>query len=389
MARKHLWLGLGLGAIFLAVIFVSVRSFWPIDSREETLAPTPLHFDGASYQLARTVVVPTLDAPIPEHKSAIWCLSFQLAWKVLQNELAQEPIQLKNAQSVADLLNRADGWDEELEATDYFATAGRKEDGVYDRIREEMGERFPDVPVPAADVSMKAVVAFAYLQTQVKFTHTYRDYNIPLQFIESNGSSASVKAFGVFGDPYPEDELRRRQVEVLYYNRQNGEKSEEKTPEFVIDLCRNSEPYQIIVACVDRQATLAQTLEHVEQWITGSPDWGDDPPFLKSDERLLVPEMLWRVTHRFEEIEGPDKTFENITLQGLFIETACQAIEFRLDRSGAAVQSKAVLVAKSAESTDRRRFELDRPFLICMKRRDSSSPFFVMWVDNAELMKSR
>src|SRR5260221_11365204 len=56
---------------------------------EKSASPTPLTFDGSSTALKATEVVPTLETPIPQGKSAIWCASFQSAWKALE-ELAGE-----------------------------------------------------------------------------------------------------------------------------------------------------------------------------------------------------------------------------------------------------------------------------------------------------------
>ncbi len=65
---------------------------------------------------------------------------------------------------------------------------------------------------------------------------------------------------------------------------------------------------------------------------------------------------------------------------------AFQAIQFRLDRSGAAVASEARMVAKTAAVRWPRQFLFTRPFLILMQKRGAANPFFVMWVDNAELL---
>jgi hypothetical protein len=57
-------------------------------------------------------------------------------------------------------------------------------------------------------------------------------------------------------------------------------------------------------------------------------------------------------------------------------------IQFRLDRSGAELKSEAKLYAKPMP----KEFIFDRPFLICVKKRGAEHPFFVMWVDNVELL---
>jgi hypothetical protein len=67
--KYKLELGCGLGFLGLT-IFLLCRWF----DREVSY---PLSFDGRSDALQKTVVVPTLDTPIPKGKSVIWCASFQ------------------------------------------------------------------------------------------------------------------------------------------------------------------------------------------------------------------------------------------------------------------------------------------------------------------------
>ncbi len=58
-------------------------------------------------------------------------------------------------------------------------------------------------------------------------------------------------------------------------------------------------------------------------------------------------------------------------------------IDFRLDRCGAILKSHAINEVRCIAP----RFVVNRPFLLYMKRRDADQPFFVMWVDNAELLR--
>jgi len=67
----------------------------------------PLTFDGSSQDLKATEVVPTLDTPIPKGKNAIWCASFQSAWKALE-ALAGEAIRLSEMPKKAGQLNEKD-----------------------------------------------------------------------------------------------------------------------------------------------------------------------------------------------------------------------------------------------------------------------------------------
>ena len=64
------------------------------------------------------------------------------------------------------------------------------------------------------------------------------------------------------------------------------------------------------------------------------------------------------------------------------IDISRQDVMFKLDRRGAEVRSESG-VYEASESTY---FVFDRPFLVVMKKRGAEHPYFVMWVDNAELI---
>ena len=60
-------------------------------------------------------------------------------------------------------------------------------------------------------------------------------------------------------------------------------------------------------------------------------------------------------------------------------------IDFSLSRKGVVVKSEARIGGGGALP---RRLHFNRPFLIYVKKRGAEySPFFVMWVDNAELLQ--
>jgi len=92
--------------------------------------------------------------------------------------------------------------------------------------------------------------------------------------------------------------------------------------------------------------------------------------------------LNWKITHRFAELEGRDKRFLNSGFGSYYIGKAMQSIRFRLDRSGAELASEAQMVCKPMST----HFVCDHPFLIVVKKRSTKRRFFVMWVNNAELL---
>jgi hypothetical protein len=92
--------------------------------------------------------------------------------------------------------------------------------------------------------------------------------------------------------------------------------------------------------------------------------------------------MFWRIDHRFDGLIG--KVVAN-TNPPMPVVEAIQTIEFHLDRCGAALESESMVAVRCSP----RYFNFDRPFLVYMQKRGAERPFFVMWVDNAELLVRR
>jgi hypothetical protein len=374
--ERSFWIGLGLVALtaLFAIAWWSLR-LWG----ERVLHP--LTFDDSSDELRETVIVPTLDAPIPNGKSAVWCASFQLAWNRLKDDVAGEPIRLAKAQEIADRLNRAGSSESDLEPDSVYAAAGFARDGIVKRIRSEMSARFPRVAAPELPVSPEGAVAYAYLAAAAKYEHPYFENDEPLLFRDSAGRENSVGSFGIRAkDDYAYHQLRD-QVGVLYSDPESAGR-EGEVKEFVLDLSKTSQPYQVVVARVDRRSTLAETLEDIQRKVASHrPDWSMVLP----RDTILVPNMAWRIGHRFRELEGRDRPFQNAALQGMHIDAAIQTIQFRLDRSGAELDSEAKTYVKPTAS----HFHVNRPFLVYMVRRDGQRPFFVAWIENAELLQKK
>jgi hypothetical protein len=115
--------------------------------------------------------------------------------------------------------------------------------------------------------------------------------------------------------------------------------------------------------------------------VAGAGDRRLAPPFGTRDT-LLIPSIHWHISHRFRELEGPDKRFLNPALAGLYLDTALQTIHFRLDRSGAELASEAKVYCKPGATY----YHCNRPFLLILQKRGGRQPVFVMWVDNDELL---
>jgi prepilin-type processing-associated H-X9-DG protein len=348
-----------------------------------------------STDLKQTSVAATLDCPMPEHKNVLWCGTFQIVWDKFKNNVIGEPIKLIDVEDLDDRLNNNEFSPGNLVPDSYYAAAGFVKNGIIEQIQKEMARRFPSEPTPVFDrkygILPDVSVAYAFLSVNTGFKYPFYTNNRKFTFQDSNGILTDVTSFR--GRPEvsnPNTKNVREQVEVLYYEYGQQDKSDT----FAVDLCKYTDPYQVVLARLPRHETLNEILIEVQKKIS---EFETDSNYdtlckLRSIDSLIVPDVLYKLTHHFAELEG--KRFANPKWQArdYFIFEAMQMVDFSLSRTGVILKSEARIGAGGGAPPPRieqpRHFYFDRPFLIYVKKRGSDySPFFVMWVDNAELLE--
>jgi hypothetical protein len=377
--------------VLVALVVTGAVIYWPesLKPKKPKLQLEPERaFAGSSELLKQTVVLPTLDTTIPDKKSSIWCISIQLAWNRLKNDITKESVKLKNGQEIADRLNNAEESESDMASADYFALAGRVKDGIVQKIEAGLAQKFPQNSMPPIESFPGGVVAFGYVKADVHYDFQFLNNPEWLSFKGSDGVTVPVRSFGLpeKRDPDLFLEGSLKQVRLLF--RDGGK--------FAVDLSYQSTPYQIILAKMPRMSTLAATLTELNEKIAASKPIG-----LKSSMSLLVPNIDWRVEHSFTELQGQDKLFLNAAMVHdgpnpiEFLAILFQFVDFKMNRTGASVRSGTYVAGdringhEHEEDTNPDHFHFDRPFLIVMKKRDAKHPCFVMWVDNAELLCKR
>ena len=370
------------GAIVLGLIVIA---FWATGLgrklvQQAKYAGRRATFSGDSQKLKQTVIVPTLDSPCPPGKNVIWCSSFQLAWNEVKDNVIHAPLQVIGAEEIAARLNAARQSSSDLDPKSFYVAGGWIKDGVVDKIRKDMAVKFPSHPLPDFNDYDDGILAYSYLNANVPFKYPFRQVHQGFTFTSSQGAKADVEAFGVWEAYQGRYKRMREQVQVLYCR--SGTHPWEVVG-YALDLCGYSQPYQLVVAVTEPRSSLAETIEHLRLQIDQYEKSGHHRTAsqLGENEALRVPEMVWRIDHRFTELIG-----ERLANIGGPITEAMETVEFRLDRSGATVESEALLATKAAALMH---FVFDRPFLVYMQKRGAEQPFFVMWVDNAELLVRR
>jgi hypothetical protein len=345
-------------------------------------------FSVDSNSLKQTTIVPTLDTPCPKNKNIIWCSSSQLAWTRMKDDVIGAPLEVIGAEELAARLNFAEQTADDLEPSSFYAAAGRLNQGIIGRIQKDMAAKFPSHSVPDFNdlpAYSRGILAYSYLIANVTFKYPYRQVRDEFIFTDSNSVETDVGAFGVWGTLRRYKRMRE-QVEILYFYQDDNETNRDlQKKEFAIDLCRHSKPYQVVAAVVEPKDSLAETFNYIRRQIEDSKqrkNYGWGGRFLNEVDVLMVPEMFWEIDHSFDEFIG--KVVANANPAMPIVE-AKQVIKFRLDRYGAMLESEAKWLILATP----RHFKFNRPFLVYMKKRDREQPFFVMWIDNTELLTKK
>jgi len=190
-------------------------------SRNKTNTPytaPPLAFSGDSDQASETVVVPTLDTPIPGGKNVVWCATFQLCWDELTPLFAINPDDVPGSPETAERLSNARIDKVDLPAGGYYVAAGRVKDGIARKIQSDMAKQFPHVTPHVAAPAETAVLAYAYLNGSVKFSTPYFDREQGDEFVDSAGKRTPITSFGLYRQrEAPINTTLAKQIEILVF----------------------------------------------------------------------------------------------------------------------------------------------------------------------------
>ena len=317
-------------------------------------------------ELKRTIVTPHLEQEIEPGTNVLWCNTFQLAWNEFY-DLAGGPIAMESAPPAVDILNKRTASKEDLDEASYVAVAGLAEEGVYERIREQLQEKFAGQASTDLLDSVPQIgwVAYANLFKQLPFRWAFTRFHGNLKF-----EGFLVDSFGIAQlSETARDESRMAEQVAVLDHRDNDD--------LIIELKTQAPEDRLILAKIPPQATLAEMISVVEQRIDEAR-----PKKMAESEYLYVPVLNLDVLRLYSELCGHPFSTANKKLDGTSMALAAQSIRFRLDERGAVLKSESIFWAGLTP----RNLVFDKPFLILLKRRGANNPYFALWVGNADLL---
>jgi hypothetical protein len=286
--------------------------------------------------------------------------------------MIKEEIRLRDEPVCVSHLNKAFSSKEDISEEDCLAMAGFGKDRIIEKINAALKNRFGvEAPRILEKLKPKDIMVYAYLNKNLKFKYVFESLELPIEF-ESNGQINQVKAFGIRRFAWSEEHKNiAKQVSVVDYRDDD---------DFIIILTSELFEDEIILAKITPSSTLLKTIEAVE----GRIKQGET---IEMDERdkLQIPKFNFDITHSYNELIG--KFFKNKKFEEYYITEALQNIRFKLDEKGALLESES-RIGGQIISPRPKYLIFDKPFLLIMKEKNGTYPYFAVWIDNAELMVS-
>lgn len=297
----------------------------------------------------------------------VWGGAMNLAWIDLSENIIKEKIKLLTEDSTAlammEKLNDPIFTKKDLDEESYYIKSGYGQETV-DAVNKESKEKFPTKSF--ADLRMnlgpKDILAYAYFLKEV-------EYKTPFKPDDLFFDEQKVKSF------YAEGE-QKDNVEIIKY---------ESDDKFIIRLKLKDEADHLILAKGYDMRNPEQVVEEIKnnnQETLPRIDYVDnfETPLLHLDYHRDYIELIGKFL--------ANKGFENYVIAQMY-----ENIKFDMDEAGARVENEAVieLTESSAEPSEEppknKNFILNKPFWVVMQRADSSNPYFILGVNNTDLME--
>ena len=340
--------------------------------RPDASQTRPLPNDAAS--MKNTIVTPVLDYPTTGAQNIIWCATAQMAWDELR-KLAGESVQFEERSPVVEILNANKIASDQVDPEATVAMAGWVIDGIVDRIRKALNEKFEGEAHPKLFRQIESnpaldFIVYAYLSKTLPFKwefERFRDY--PFKFMWAN-----VQSFGISQYLPDEQDEKNQASRVSIYDYRDRD-------DFIIELKTQSEEDRLILAEIPPESTLKKTVQEVIRRVDAS-----QPEKMIELDELKIPVIDFSLVRDFDELMGKPLVCEDKKLNGRKLDVVRQAVDFRLDERGAILRSEAEWIAFGVGEDFNHYLIFDRPYLVMIRREGCAMPYFAMWVANAELM---
>jgi hypothetical protein len=324
-------------------LFIGQSSCKKVDKKWSEL-PEVTNLD----QLKQTEFVTTLESPINSNNNIIYAPALLYAWQEVKQELKSDILVTPSNAADFKILTTSTSWLNTLKDDEYSV----------------------DV-----DIAGETIIARAFFNKTLPFANKLQQANAPILFGKNK-----ISAFGM----YNYDKEIINQSQVLYYKDDDH---------FLLKLVPRDAQHEIILAKgLDKANTLAETVQQVMHLVTqGLKERADNKQYWKYRidyvDMFSIPAIKFNIETNYQSLQG--QSFATKNNNKYTIETAYQRTGFILNENGAVMESEAYVLSDTiatAPESHPKKMVFDKPFYVLLKRTGKSNPYFVMKVNNAELL---
>ena len=315
------------------------------------------------------------DVAIGNGKNVLYCCALQIAWDQARNAAGVQTIEFTQPMALVAMMNAHSFPTYNLSPGYYVAKAGLCSE-VLPFIREELRSKFPNSPSRLPDLPDDgSFIAYADLRKQLPFSFRFERPTKPMSF-----HGTAVESFGIerFNEEIGKDRELGRQVEVIDYSSDDN---------FIVRLFPRSERDEIILAKIEPGRTLAGTIAFVRNRMNLS-DSEAPTSKLASGDSLLVPAVFANLEMRIAELVN--QSIATSPFHECRVVDARQIIRVQLDGTGTEFEFEDLPAGcaggRAPRTTTPRKLHFDKPFVVWLRERQASEPYFVAWIENTELM---
>ncbi|MBX7166301.1 MAG: hypothetical protein K1X74_08115 [Pirellulales bacterium] len=317
--------------------------------------------------LKSTDIWPHTSGAIVPGRNYVYCGSFALAWNTLADKYGTHgQIRLTGNPALAAALNQRQFTADAVPADSVLIEAGLWGPNTEAQLHRELARRFPGASIAGLTGSIGNPYLYAHLERSLPFEFRFTRLK-PRQF--PAGAGTTVQFFGIDSTTEVVWEVGE-QVEVLWYR---GE------ADFGVVLKPTGVADEIVIARMPRPETLQAAIKAVTP---ASPE--PSARELWMGEVLAVPVVQCGAQRSYDELCHLPAVDSPALQPGLMV--ASQTIRFRLDETGAALESEGDGAIAAAVPEKPRQFICDGPFLLMLRTARDRPPYLAIWIENTELL---
>ena len=296
----------------------------------------------------------------------VWGGAMNLAWNELSSKIIKDIIKVAtedpDALTMVKEFNNSLFTKNDLDLNSYYVKSGFGQKTV-DAINKESKKKFPSKSFAAltGDFKDQDMIAYAYFSKQVFY---------PAPFTKTETTFEGEKVSGYYAWKHEE----RQNIRIIQYV------SDER---FIISLKLMDDSDQLILAKGYGMGSPEMVVAEIDRNI------GKYPDYMESMDNFEAPKLNLDYHRDYNELIGKQLAndgFENYKVGEMF-----ENIKFTMDEKGAKVENEGAIVPVAVSFDPNaprpRRFELNKPFWVVMKRKGSKIPYFILGINNTALME--